>query len=400
VSANPKATTVGMTTATEGRRQAAPRRFVLVLEQTLGHRVHGTTLVRVAARQPGIDATVVPISQRPRRLPVRWPVVDSWSFQASRATRTALHSRLRQSRPDAVYIHTQIASLFVTDVMRAVPTVVSLDATPVNYDSLGEAYGHRRQADVLERAKFALNRRALRSARAVVAFSSWAAGSVIDDYGVPEGRVEVIPSGVDLDVFGPRRGPRMPGPMRVLFVGGDFVRKGGVDLLEAVARVGPVAEIDVVTPEAPLRLPPGIKVRVHTGLRPESPELSALYRDSDVFCFPSYGDCSPRVIAEAMASGLPVVATDVGGVREMVVDGHSGLLVPVRSPQRLADAIGHLSARPEARRAMGDAGLRLARTHHDGARNAELLFDLLRRCSSGTDREQHREPRRASELVP
>jgi glycosyltransferase involved in cell wall biosynthesis len=372
------------------------QRFVLVIEQTLGHRVHGATLERMAARQPDVAATFVPISDRPRRVPVRWPVVGNWSFQASRATRVALRSRLRQDRPDALYIHTQVASLFVGDVMRAVPTVVSLDATPVN---IGDTYGRHRELAALERAKLALNRRALRGARAVVAFSSWAAESVVDDYGVPDDRVQVIPSGVDLDVFTPREAPREPGPARLLFVGGDFVRKGGPDLFEAMNRLGPVGEVDVVTTEPPAQLPRGVTVRVHTGLGPESPELAALYRHSDVFCFPSHGDCSPRVVAEAMASGLPVVATDVGGIREMVVDGHSGLLVPAGSPRRFAEALGRLVDRPEERRAMGDAGLGLARAHHDAARNAEMLFDLLRRCSSGARLGQAAAESRRSEVV-
>ena len=386
---------------TEDRTLAVRSRFILVLEQALGHRVHGATLARMASRQPSVAATIVPISPPPpRRLPGRWPLVDTWSFQASRATRAALRRRLRHHQPDALYIHTQVASLFVADVMRAVPTVISLDATPINYDSLGESYGHGRQAAAVERAKFALDRRALRSARAVVAFSSWAADSVVDDYGVPQDRVRVIPSGVDLDVFGPEDGHRRPGPLRILFVGGDFVRKGGADLLEAVALLGTEVEVDVVTAEVPAQLPPGVTVRTHTGLRPESAELAALYRGSDVFCFPSYGDCSPRVVAEAMASGLPVVATDVGAVGEMVVDGHNGLLVPVRSPDRLADALGRLAARPEDRRAMGDAGLRLARAHHDAARNAELLFDLMRGCPSDGRPVQPAAMPRRSELVP
>jgi glycosyltransferase involved in cell wall biosynthesis len=382
-------------TGTDNRTQT-PQRYMLVLEQTLGHRVHGATLERMAARQPGIAATIVPIAARPRRFQVRWPVVGNWSFEASRVTRVALRSRLRQGRPDALYIHTQVASLFVCDVMREVPTVVSLDATPVN---IGDTYGRHRELAPLEKAKLALNRRALRSARAVVAFSSWAAESVVDDYGVPEDRVLVIPSGVDPDVFTPREALRQPGPVRFLFVGGDFVRKGGADLFEAMTRLGPVGEVDVVTTEPPAQLPPGVTVRVHTGLGPESPELAALYRRADVFCFPSRGDCSPRVVAEAMASGLPVVATDVGGIREMVVDGQSGLLVPAGSPRRFAEALGRMVNRPDERRAMGDAGLRLARTHHDAARNAEMLFDLLRRCSSGARLGQSAAELRESEVV-
>jgi glycosyltransferase involved in cell wall biosynthesis len=105
------------------------------------------------------------------------------------------------------------------------------------------------------------------------------------------------------------------------------------------------------------------------------------------------------VVAEAMASGLPGIATHVGAIPEMIVDGQNGLLVPVHSPDRLAEALSRLVARPAERQAMGVAGLRLARAHHNAARNAELLFELLRRCSSGASPGLST-AQRDSELVP
>ncbi len=354
-----------------------PTRLLFVLEQSLGHRVHGANLLRMAADHGEFVADHVAISHDPERSANRLPVLGSWSFEASRAARAALRSALRTRRPDAVYIHSQVAALFAVDVMREVPTVVSLDATPRNYDSLGVSYDHETQAAPVERLKLALNRRALRAAAAVVGFSHWAADSVVHDYGVAPGKVQVIPSGVDLDRFAPDGRRQAEGPLRVLFVGGDFERKGGADLLAAFARLGGTAELDIVTGTPPASPPVGADVRVHVGLQPDSPELTDLYRRAHVFAFPSRGDCSPRVVAEAMASGLPVVACEVGGIAEMVTDGVTGLLVPVGAPERLAGAITRLERGPDERRRMGLAALAAARSDHDARRNAERVFELL-----------------------
>ena len=128
-------------------------------------------------------------------------------------------------------------------------------------------------------------------------------------------KVQVIRPGVDLRRFRPRPAGRPPGPARILFVGGDFVRKGGDDLLEAVRYLGDSAELDLVTASAPPSLPGSPRIRVHVGLDHNSEQLFDLYRRADVFVLPSRGECYGHVICEALASGLPVVACDVGAVR-------------------------------------------------------------------------------------
>jgi glycosyltransferase involved in cell wall biosynthesis len=71
--------------------------------------------------------------------------------------------------------------------------------------------------------------------------------------------------------------------------------------------------------------------------------LREVYRSADVFCLPSYREGLPLAILEAMAFGLPVVATPVGGIPDVVVDGESGLLVEPGDPKALADAITRLA---------------------------------------------------------
>jgi glycosyltransferase involved in cell wall biosynthesis len=76
----------------------------------------------------------------------------------------------------------------------------------------------------------------------------------------------------------------------------------------------------------------------------------------DVFVLPSYREGFPRSVLEAMSSALPVVATDIRGCREAVVNGETGLIVPPRDSQALAEAVSGLLNNPDLARRMGDAG--------------------------------------------
>jgi len=99
--------------------------------------------------------------------------------------------------------------------------------------------------------------------------------------------------------------------------------------------------------------------------RSDMPELMAA---ADIFTLPSHREGMPRSIAEAMLCGLPVVATDIRGSREEVIDGKTGLLVPVNDPAALADALSALVADKDKRRSFGAAALTRARDLFDEAR--------------------------------
>ncbi len=93
-------------------------------------------------------------------------------------------------------------------------------------------------------------------------------------------------------------------------------------------------------------------------------DVADLLRAADIFTLPSHREGMPRSIVEAMLSALPVVATDIRGSREEVVDGETGLLVPVEAPRALAAALGRLARDGALRRRMGEAGLRRALALH------------------------------------
>jgi glycosyltransferase involved in cell wall biosynthesis len=107
----------------------------------------------------------------------------------------------------------------------------------------------------------------------------------------------------------------------------------------------------------------GVEDRVElTGERGDVPRLLA---DADVFVLSSRSECMPISVLEAMAAGLPVVATAVGGLPEMVVDGETGLLVEPGDAEGMGRALARLAADPETRARMGAAGRRRVEERFD-----------------------------------
>ncbi|MBK5289731.1 MAG: glycosyltransferase family 4 protein, partial [Acidimicrobiia bacterium] len=123
----------------------------------------------------------------------------------------------------------------------------------------------------------------------------------------------------------------------ITFTGNSMERKGGWALLRAFrTRLRGRCILNLVTPE-PIDPEPG--VRVFSDVRPGDRRLVEMLARSALFALPSEIDKSPCSVLEAMFAGLPVVATPVGGIPEMVIDGENGLLVPPGDDVAIADAI-------------------------------------------------------------
>ncbi|MGH2747958.1 MAG: sugar transferase [Actinomycetota bacterium] len=107
-------------------------------------------------------------------------------------------------------------------------------------------------------------------------------------------------------------------------------------------------------------------------------DIEELYGAMDIFVLPSHREGVPRAAMEAAAMGLPVVATDIRGCREVVEDGVGGLLVPVGDPSALAVAIRRLGEDAALRRRLGAAGHRRARERFDERRVVSIVLDTYR----------------------
>jgi len=179
---------------------------------------------------------------------------------------------------------------------------------------------------------------AISKAKKLVYPSEWAAKSAICDYHAEPTKIEIIPFGANLDeppLANEVLSPKPASSCRLLFVGRDWSRKGGdiaFQTLISLCERGFDAELVIVgsTP------PPEIKhekLRVIPYLNKNIPQqrkqLDELFLNSNFFLFPTRADCSPIVICEANAFGLPVFTTDVGGIPTIIKNGINGYMLPV-----------------------------------------------------------------------
>ena len=360
--------------------QSSQYHIGFIMEQNLGHGTHYRNLLRYVGEDGRVAPIWMPIAYERAGLLTALPLVRSnWSARASLLARRAVERARRQGQIDVLFFHTQVTSLLAGGLMRAIPTVISLDATPINYDAVGQFYGHT-SGGPLEGLKFRANVRAFRLAAGLVTWCQWAKESLINDYGAPSERITVIPPGVDLALW-PRSaqlreiGQAPAPPLKLLFVGGDFKRKGGQVLLECFRQhFQDRCELHLVTQEP---VEPGPNLFVYNNVKPNSNILTRLFAEADLFVFPTLADCAPVAVTEAMAASLPVISTRVGAIPEAVQHDKTGLLVDAGDGEQLRQAIQTLLAHPEQRLEMGVLGRRVVEADYDAAKNARQLVELL-----------------------
>jgi glycosyltransferase involved in cell wall biosynthesis/phosphoheptose isomerase len=256
--------------------------------------------------------------------------------------------------------------------------------------------------DTSPEQRFAIERDIIRRADEIVATCTDEVFELVR-LGAARSKLTVVPCGVDLELFtpeGPRR-RRRAATRRILCLGRLVQRKGIGNVIEALADLpdtellvagGPRREELDSDPEAQrLRAVAervGVADRVELCGRVARPDLPALMRSADaVVCAPWYEPFG-IVPLEAMACGVPVVASAVGGMIDTVVDGVTGVHVPPRDPERLAAVLRGLLDDPERRAAYGRAGVRRARRLYDWERVATATLDVYARLA------RRRSPRR------
>ena len=290
---------------------------------------------------------------------------------------------------DVVHVHTwytHLAGLLVrlAYAMPLVLTVHSLEPLrPWKREQLGGGY------DV----STWVEKTAIESADAVIAVSQGTRADVLRLFDVPDERVHVIYNGIDAEFYRrvdesdalDRHGIDRSVPY-VLFVGRITRQKGIIHLVRAIRHLDPGIGVVLCagqpdTPDIAREMEEGVRAAqaerpnvVWIGEMISREEVRQLYSHAAVFCCPSVYEPFGIINLEAAACETPVVASAVGGIPEVVVDGETGLLVPVElqledpmspvDPDRfelnLAGAINALMADPEAREAMGRAGRRRA----------------------------------------
>jgi glycosyltransferase involved in cell wall biosynthesis len=216
----------------------------------------------------------------------------------------------------------------------------------------------------------------------------WSAGEQTLATALGPERVSLIDNGVDVERFVPASSDHQP--PRILYVGLLTPRKGVLDLIEAsrlLKEEGVEHELLLVggmPDEGPEAAAPVLAaaegVARLLGTRPPE-EMPSAYADAEVFCLPSWWEAMPLSVLEAMAAGLPVVASDVGDVSRLVTP-ECGAVTPAKDPVRLAAALRPLLVDPELRRRQGEASRRRAVEAFSStatARAIDQLFHDVRR---------------------
>lgn len=254
---------------------------------------------------------------------------------------------------------------------------------------------HQGAADPSPRSRLRLEKQLARDAALVVATCTDEV-TELTALGVPASQVAVVPCGVDLECFTPR-GPRAArgGRHRILSLGRLVERKGVETTVRAMAAV-PDAELviagggDAIADAEQARLTmvaaaSGVQDRVRLIGQIPRDEVPALLRSADVVVSVPWYEPFGMVPLEAMACGVPVIASAVGGHLDTVVDGRTGALVPPRDPAALAQRLRELLADPARLAAIGSAAATRARVHHGWSRIAMETEALYRQVLAGEE---------------
>jgi len=357
----------------------------LLLNQLLSLQAEGYhvgSACRAGAQIPYIESQGIPVYpiQVVRRID---PLADLKSL-------IQLVGLFRRHRFTVVHAHTPKIGLLGQVAAR-------LAGVPVVIRTLHGFYFHDHMTPLKRAFYIALERIAGRCSDAILSQNSEDVETAIRLHICKPDKINYLGNGIDVRVFDPARFSTevvqakkselgLPPDAPVVGMVGRLVReKGYIEFLEAMQIV--LAEMPdvraicmgVQAPEKPDALLPsiideyGLADRVKfLGFRLDMPEL---YSVMDLLVLPSRREGFPRAPMEASAMGVPVVATNIRGCREAVVDGENGLLVPVRDSQALAQAILQLLKNPELAQLMGCRGRIMAEERFD----EQLIFERVKK---------------------
>ncbi|MFY9570681.1 MAG: glycosyltransferase family 4 protein, partial [Blastocatellia bacterium] len=173
---------------------------------------------------------------------------------------------------------------------------------------------------------------------------------------------------------------------RILFAGTWLKRKGTEDLVpafSALARRYSELSLTVLggpTEEQVMRdFPEDIRSRVTSVITANEAENAGVYATTDIFVLPSLFEGTPLTLIEAMMSGMPIVTTATCGMKDVIDDGNTGLLVGIRSPESIIAAVDRLISDPALRAKMGRSAQERALTEHTWERAAAPVEELYQR---------------------
>jgi 1,4-alpha-glucan branching enzyme len=390
------------------RPQGGTGTYVRNLSMGLAARGHD---VHVIVRRRGDPNYEVVEGVRVHRVEAPGPGVlySPLFFRASRRAFAELHS----AEPfDVLHGNLPLMSSYGVRGSTGLPPVVETLHCTVREELRalrGRRLGRLNWTEILSRVLSpvwtARERYLLRRAEEVISVSEGLRREIMRQYNYPVDRVTVVPNGVDCARFRPGPDTRAaavrvrsdlgiaPDERVVLYLGRLMERKRAIDLVRALPRVlerVPNARLVIVgkrntNAERIEAVAAELRVRHRVVMVDHVPyaEVAAYYAMADVYCLPSAYEGFPFTILEAMASGTPVVASDIPGIDEQLLHGENGLLHSVGDVPTIADYICRILEEPRLTATLSRAASARAQAQYDWSVIAERTEGVLRAVATG-----------------
>jgi glycosyltransferase involved in cell wall biosynthesis len=231
-----------------------------------------------------------------------------------------------------------------------------------------------------------LHRFAVKHTDLFIPWSNWGAQILKQEFPeIPDEKIVVLHPGINLAEW-PMRTPGTPSQrFKILFVGGDFLRKGGDTLLDAFEnQLQDTCDLTIATQSA--NLPTPIRDRIaqmqhvtlHLDLTSNSPMIKQIYRETDCFVMPTKEDSSSWVAIEALATGIPVIISNSGGIPDIVIDGETGFIVQPSDPTAIVAAVRRIQYDPELTNRLIRQGRSHIEAHFNAEKNTEYFMSIVK----------------------
>ena len=325
----------------------ARTKVLCILTNLFGNGGMTQKLVAVLDRLPDIEPTYVFLTVEDfPKYPIPWWARLTNPWRSQYMARKKAQSVIQQPF-DILIAHGWEYVTAFRDLAQRMPAAAMMDAVPATMDRQLRLRGLEGWKRWLPHK---VHDRAFRAAACHFQFflpkSSDCAASLEHDYGVSPERCFVTLAPQDLQTWTPGQRSFSP-PWRLLFVGNDFARKGGEFLLRLYSEhLAGCCTLTIASNDPSLagrQMPAGVAL-----LRGANREqVLQAYRNSHIFIFPTLQDFAPQVLAEASATGLPCIAREGDGVRDLIRDGETGFVMPRdASPELWAAQVHRLLADP------------------------------------------------------
>lgn len=340
--------------------ESKPIRILCVLSNLLGNKIISQYFRETLEEIENVECEFIYINIEDYQLECPRYLKWSNSLESLYVIEKKLKEKLEKSEHDAIFINGIQVLAVAHSIAPHKNFIVAMDTTPLLVKRMTRKSNPGIKGLIGQLAGTILNRwlysKAVMSASHFLPLSEWCAASLKNDFNVKTSKITSTYAPLNYTIWKPAPRQRKDDSFVLLFVGNDFQRKGGPFLLDLLENYLPNNfRLKIISNDPYVKKEWGERVQVISGLgHDQLPQLIRHYQLSDAFVFPTKHDQLGLVVAEAMAVGLPVFATNVGGLVDLVDTTTGHLFTLDCSPKLWAQNLIQLSRDQKLQQTMGE----------------------------------------------